>query len=95
MGRNSQGKTGLIQMVQRQPLFRYLDKDTLLDIAQSARIMVHPYNTRIYSEGEEALHSYILLQGNIRIFSGNVQVTFLSPEQVFGDEEILGGKTHR
>ena len=79
MGRSGKGKTYLTQMVQRQPLFRYLDKDTLLDIAQSAKIMIHPYNSRIYSEGEEALHSYILLQGNIRILSGNVQVTFLSP----------------
>lgn len=67
----------------------------MLDIAQSAKINTHYYNSIIYSKGEEALYSYILLQGNIKILSGITQVSYLSPEQIFGDEEILGGKSHR
>lgn len=79
MGRSSEGNINNIQIIHRQPLFKYLDKDTLLDIAQTAKISNHPYNSVIYSKGEQALYSYILLQGTIKILSGYTEVSCLSP----------------
>ena len=95
MGRIRKGNRVSTQVIARQPLFKYLDKDTMLDIAQTARVRAHPYNSVIYSKGEEAQHSYILLEGNIRVLNEGIQVSFLSPEQIFGDEEILAGKSRR
>jgi hypothetical protein len=52
MGVTCKGIPILIQIIQRQPLFKYLDKDTLLDIAQTAKVILHPYNSVIYSKGQ-------------------------------------------
>ncbi len=61
---------GTIQLL---PLFAGLTPDSLQDILKYARIVSHNKGAVIFLQGEQASRFYIILEGWVKLFKGNVE----------------------
>lgn len=55
------------------PLFAGLDAATMQDILKFARVVSHNKGSMIFVQGEQAARFYIILEGWIKLFKGNVE----------------------
>lgn len=58
--------------IQALPLFAGLEAGTMQEILKHARIVQHPKGAMIFMQGEQASRLYIILEGWVKLFKGNV-----------------------
>ncbi len=58
--------------IQALPLFCGLDEGKLQDILKYARVISHHKGTIVFMQGEQASRFYIVLEGWVKLFKGNV-----------------------
>jgi CRP-like cAMP-binding protein len=58
--------------IQALPLFAGLEPDALQDLLKHARVVSHNKGAMIFLQGEQASRFYIILEGWVKIFKGNV-----------------------
>ena len=74
-------------------LFHELDLDLLLAIAYKMDLLHYTKDQFIFSEGQEALSIYLIVQGKISILNANLHpITNLKTGDFFGDESIFNQK---
>lgn len=59
--------------IRKIPLFSGLDEASLLDIVNHARIVTHTKGSMIFLQGEQANRFYVILDGWIKLFKGDVE----------------------
>lgn len=78
-------------LLKNTTIFKSLDLDALLSIAEKLELTTYPPQTKIFDIGEEALHLYLIIEGQITIKNQELQTTISSGE-FFGDEHLFSGK---
>lgn len=66
------GVRAYMDTIKALPLFAGLDPDSLNDILKYARISSHNKGALIFMQGEQASRFYIILDGWVKLFKGNV-----------------------
>ncbi len=66
------GVRSYMDTIHALPLFAGLDPAALQDILRYARIVTHNKGAMIFLQGEQASRFYIILEGWVKIFKGNV-----------------------
>jgi CRP-like cAMP-binding protein len=61
-----------MELIRSLPLFAGLDEETLQDILKYARIVNHNKGAMIFMQGEQASRFYLILEGWVKLFKGNV-----------------------
>ena len=79
-------KTILLKSVE---LFKNIPGDVLTRIAQIAEEIHHPEETLMFSEGDYGDSMYIVVNGNVRIHKGDIQIVTLGKSTVLGDMALL------
>lgn len=61
-----------METIRALPLFAGLDVGVMQEILKHARIVQHPKGAMIFMQGEQASRLYIILEGWVKLFKGNV-----------------------
>ncbi|MBN8531479.1 MAG: nitrate- and nitrite sensing domain-containing protein [Alphaproteobacteria bacterium] len=67
------GVRGYREMIQALPLFAGLDAELLKSLMKYARVVTHGKGAMIFMQGEQAARFYIILEGWVKLFKGNVE----------------------
>lgn len=82
-----------VVFLQNVPLFtgmRLDDLERLADIAWEAAV---PAGTNVIRQGEEGDRLYLIVEGNVRIHTAEVDLATLGPGRYFGELSIIDGET--
>lgn len=77
-------------------LFGGLDREALVDVVSRARTRRVEKGTRIFSQGEEAVACYALIEGRVKILQSgpggeHLVVRFINPGEMFGTLAVYTG----
>lgn len=61
-----------MELIRALPLFAGIDEELLQDILKYARIASHNKGTMIFMQGEQASRFYIIMEGWVKLFKGNI-----------------------
>jgi len=62
----------LLPILKNIPLFKDLDENVHLDIIDHVMLMYYPQNYEIFKSGEEGKAMYIIKNGKVEIFKGDI-----------------------
>lgn len=69
----SNGLNEYIKYIKTLPLFIGIDNDVLFNLLKHARIAKHSKGNLIFMQGEQASRFYIVLNGWVKLFKGNIE----------------------
>jgi CRP/FNR family transcriptional regulator, nitrogen oxide reductase regulator len=84
------------QVIAQMGLFGGLDREGLVDVLRNARTRRVEKGTRIFSQGDEALTCYALIDGRVKIVQSgpggeHLVVRFIGPGEMFGTLAVYTG----
>ena len=71
------------------PLFEGLTVRQLMDLADEVREEVHPEGQVVVREGDTANCLYLIVEGNVRVTTGETLLTEMGPKRFFGEIGLL------
>jgi len=79
------------QTLSSSPLFAHLDITELRRLAPFLREVLMPAHQDVVVEGSDGDELYLLLEGEVRVTRGDVELTHLRPPHHFGEVALAGG----
>ena len=73
------------------PLFDGLTTRQLIDLADEVREVVHPPETVVVREGDDADCLYLIVEGNVRVTTGETLLAEMGVKSFFGEIAVLEG----
>lgn len=88
-----------ISALGRTSFFAGVGRETLVAAATSASEHAFVHDERLFHQGEEATHSYLLMSGRVRLdqatdVGGNVVLRFLGPGDMVGTVAVVRGRPY-
>ena len=78
-----------IQVLKSIDLLSFLHEDTLERLAEESREVILKPDEMVFHEGEEGKTMFVLLEGEIRVFKNDVEITVMGQGSVFGEMALI------
>jgi CRP/FNR family cyclic AMP-dependent transcriptional regulator len=78
-----------VAFLQNVPLFTGMTPHELIDVAEIAKEITYPENTAVIREGDIGDYLFIVLNGEVMVHRGDVQIRKLGSMDFFGEMSIL------
>ena len=78
-----------VAFLQNVPLFARMTPQELIDVGEIAKEITYPANTAVIREGDIGDYLFIVVDGEVMVHRGDVQIRGLSSKDFFGEMSIL------
>jgi CRP/FNR family cyclic AMP-dependent transcriptional regulator len=81
-----------VVFLQHVPLFAGLTVNELIEVASIAKEVPYPAGSKIISEGDHGDYAFVVVDGEVLVHRGDLQIQKLGPKEVFGEMSVLDGQ---
>jgi CRP-like cAMP-binding protein len=94
-GGSAANMTALAAARERVPLFAYLARDTVRELAVSAKTVRYDAATVVFRENDSAVDAYFIVDGQVEFDQAGGRIRTLGPGMLFGEGAVLRPGTTR
>jgi CRP-like cAMP-binding protein len=81
-----------VVFLQHVPLFSGLTVHELIEVASIAKELTYTAGAEIIQEGDHGDYAFVVIEGDVLVHRGDVQVGKLGPKDVFGEMSVVDGE---